>query len=485
MKYILGIDVGTTGTKTLLFSTDGKLKGRAYRGYSLITPTVGFKEQNADDWWNAVTETVRELCSDKTIAQNVIAISLSTQGGTMVPVDAACNALRPAIVWNDSRAVEQKEMFEQTLGGDDTMYNITGWHLGKSLPALAIRWLNENEPEIFLRSKYFLTVPDYISMKMTGIPAVDVSNAGINQLCNIKQRTYDERLLEFSGIKETQLGNIVQSGDIIGQLTKEAANEMGLTTNTVLIAGAHDQYAVSLGAGAFNAGSILIGSGTCWVLTCINDTPDFESGLSQSVAASPGKWGSIQSLSSGGVCLDWFRKIISQGEEISYEVLNKELSRRKAAEDGLFFYPFSGKASATKRFQRASFVGMDLSHDCFNLALAVMEGVVFQILWMMESFNIKQSKEGLILSGGASKSPVWAQLVADISGMPVRIPEVADLACVGAAIMAGVGSGIYDSVEKAYPLFSVKEQVLQPDMDKHQRFISIFNTYKNNAPIHD
>jgi len=483
MKYILGIDVGTTGTKALLFREDGKLKGRAYRRYTLSTPAVGLSEQNAEDWWRAVTETVRELCYDKIIAQSVKAISLSTQGGTVVPTDKNGNALRPAIVWNDSRADAQKKAFEQSMGGDNTMYSITGWHLGNALPALTIRWLRENEPDIFSKTSLFLTVSDYLSMKMTGVPAVDVSNAGINQLCNIKQQIYDESLLDFSGVSNRQLGNIVKSGEMVGHLTDKAATALGLTTETVLVAGAHDQYAVAVGAGAINSGDILIGSGTCWVLTAISDVPDFESGLNQSVTAVSGKWGSLQSLSSGGVCLDWLRKQFSCEVDLPYELLDKEASRRKAAEDGLFFYPFTGKASETQRFQRASFIGMDLSHDRFHLALAVMEGIVFQILWMLQSFKIKPSKDGLILSGGASKSPLWAQLVADISGLPVRIPAVADLACVGAAIIAAVGSGTYDNIETACRSFAVEEKVLKPNLEKHKRFVPLFNAYRNRAEM--
>ena len=481
MKYILGIDVGTTGTKTILFTSSGKLCNKAYRSYPLSTPALGMSEQNAEDWWQAVCETVRELCNDHGISKNVAAISLSTQGGTLVPTDNDGNALRPAIVWSDMRAEKQKEAFVQDFGGDDIMYNITGWHLCNKLPAMTIRWLSENEPEIFSKAAYFLTVPDYLSMKLTGIPAVDISNAGINQLCNIKEQIYDKGLLDFCGVSENQLPKIVSSGNVIGHLTENAAKALGLTTETVLVAGAHDQYAVALGSGAIKAGDILIGSGTCWVITSISDSPDFDSGLSQSVSAVSGRWGSMQSLSSGGVCLDWLRKQIISETELSYEAINNEVSSRRAAEDGLFFYPFTGKSGQDQLLQRAGFIGLDLSHDRFHMALAVMEGIVFQALWMMETFKAKPSDNGLILAGGASKSLLWAQLVADISGLPVRIPAIPDLACVGAAIIAGIGSGLYDNAQNGYHSFAVKEKTIYPNQDKHKRFIPIFEEYKKKA----
>lgn len=171
------------------------------------------------------------------------------------------------------------------------MYEKTGWNLSGGLLALGIRWMRDHEPENFQKTAWFLSVPDYISAKMTGIPAVDLSDAGINQLTDIRKGAYDEELLRFAGIREEKLPQIVHSGEVIGTLTEAAAAELGLTTEVVLVAGAHDQYAVALGAGAVKTGDILIGSGTCWVVTAIGDKPDFDSGLSQSVAAVPGKWG--------------------------------------------------------------------------------------------------------------------------------------------------------------------------------------------------
>lgn len=483
-KYLLGIDVGTTGTKTLLFSADGQLMGHAYRGYDMYNPQVGYSEQNAEDWWNAVCETVREVCGDPEIGKAVAAISLSLQGGTMVAVDKDMQPVRPAMVWNDGRGGPQMEEYLREVGEAETMYQKTGWRLGRSMLAIESRWMKDNEPELFEKTAMFLSVPDYVSMKMTGIPAVDMSDAGNNQFANIRTGSYDPEILKFSGVTEDQLPKLVRSGDVIGHLTEEAAQAMGLSTDCVLVAGAHDQYAVALGAGALHNGDILIGSGTCWVVTAIGDEPAFETGLAQSIAAVPGKWGSLLSLSSGGVCLEWWRKnlaVAPDGSQIPFDVINEEVAKRKAAEDGLFFYPFSGNAAPDRKFQKASFIGLDLSHDRFDIARAIMEGVAFQAIWMMESFKTKPSKEGLKLAGGASKSALWCQMVADIANLPVRIPEVADLACVGAAIMAGTGCGIYSSVEEGYKCLAVRERVIQPDPARAQMYAKLYAQYKKCA----
>ena len=485
-QYLLGIDVGTTGTKTLLFSADGELLGHAYRGYDMYNPQVGYSEQNAEDWWNAVCETVREVCADPAIGKAVAAISLSLQGGTMVAVDKDMQPVRPAMVWNDGRGEAQMEEYIREVGDAETMYQKTGWRLGRAMLAIESRWMRDNERSLFEKTAMFLSVPDYISMKMTGIPAVDMSDAGNNQFANIRTGCYDPEILKFSGVTEAQLPKLVHSGDVIGNLTEEAAEAMGLSTDCVLVAGAHDQYAVALGAGALHNGDILIGSGTCWVVTAIGDEPAFETGLAQSIAAVPGKWGSLLSLSSGGVCLEWWRKnltVAADGSLIPFDVINEEVAKRKAAEDGLFFYPFSGNAAPDRRFQKASFIGLDLSHDRFDIARAIMEGVAFQAIWMMESFKTKPSKEGLKLAGGASKSALWCQMVADITNLPVRIPEVADLACVGAAIMAGTGCGIYSSVEEGYKRLAVRERVIQPDPERAALYEKLYAEYKKCAGL--
>ncbi len=476
-KYLLGIDVGTTGTKTILFSDSGELIAHAYRAYPLSNQAVGHSEQNPLDWWRAIVETVREVTDGRGIANSVAAISLSTQGGTLVAIDKMGEPTRPAIVWNDIRFAEEREKYLSEIGEADTLYQKCGWNLGHGLPLLAMRYLKDKEPEVFEKSDKFLSTPSYVSLKMTGRAAVDISNAGIEQLVDIRRRSYDKELLSFAGVDESRLAELVYSGKVIGNLTREAAEELGLSEETLLVAGAHDQYAVSLGAGSVRAGDILIGSGTCWVVTASGSEADFASGFAQSVSAVPGLWGTLRSLSSGGVCLEWLRGICS-GDD--YETINREVEGVRAAEDGLFFYPFDG-IYGEGIFKKGSFVGMDLSHNRYHLARAVMEGVVFQILWMMEDFKTKPSPDGLTISGGASKSAVWSQILADASGLPIRIPEVADLACVGAAILAGFGAGLYPTCEEGYDKFKIKEKVILPRKEMTELYKPLIEKYKEQA----
>lgn len=480
-RLLLGIDVGTSGTKTMLFSEGGELLGSAYRPYACRTPQLGWSEQDPEDWWRAVCETVREVCRNADAAR-VAAISLSLQGGTVVPVDGAGTPLRPAMVWNDSRCTREQEEFLQTFGSADCLYETTGWQLMSGLPLLQLRWLQNNEPDIFAKAAMFLTVPDYLSRRMTGIAAADLSDAGINQLCDIRRGCYDEKLLSFAGVTEAQLPRLVHTGQVIGPLTAQAAAELGLTTDTVLVAGAHDQYAVATGAGMTRPGDMLIGSGTSWVVTALSDRPSFAHGLSQSVSGIPGLWGSLLSLSSGGVCLDWLRRLTAEGgAPLSYDTINTEAACRRAAEDGLFFYPFTGLTVPSTHFRKASLVGLDLSHDRYHLARAVMEGVAFQIGWMAEAFPTAPSADGVKLSGGAARSPLWCQILADVLGLPVRVPEIADLACVGAAIQAGVGCGVYADPEEGCRRMAVAERVVLPDPAQTARYAAVRDDYRRCA----
>ncbi|MBE6636557.1 MAG: hypothetical protein E7618_01995 [Ruminococcaceae bacterium] len=475
MSYLLGIDVGTTGTKAMLFTADGKTVAHAYRGYETISDANGRREQNAEDWWNAVCETTREVCASINPSA-VVALSLSTQGGTVVPTDRDFRPLAPAMVWSDTRCETERQEFLKKFG-KDYLYETTGWGLSNALPLLQCRRLQATDPSLLSRAAWILTVADYLAAKMTGVPAVDYSNAGINQFMNVRKKAYDPALLAFAGLSENQLPRLVPSCEAIGHLTPEAAEALGLTTTTRLVSGAHDQYAVAIGANLTEAGDVLIGSGTSWAITAIGSAPDFSTGLAQSIAAVSGHWGFLTSLSSGGVCLEWLRKSVltdPNGTSPSYADIDRACLNASAAEDGLFFYPFA---------DRGAFVGLSLSHDRYDMALAVMEGVSFRTVALLDQYFDRSKIRHLTLAGGAAKSPLWSQLLADILGCPVVMPEVPDLACVGAAIMAGVGAGLYSGADEGYRHMSIPTVTVMPDPTRAARYASLREDYRKNTPI--
>lgn len=484
-QYLLGIDVGTTGTKGMLLSETGEQMGHAYVGYPMQTPGVCRNEQQAEDWWQALVEVTHALVKTPATAAQVKAICLSTQGGTLVPVDAKYRPLHPAIVWSDGRCTEQMHAFGAQLG-EAYMYEKTGWRLGAGLNALQIAWLREHAPDVFKHTRYFLSVPDFLHARMAGVAAVDISNVGINQLADIRAAAYDKRILAFAGVEEAQLAKIVQSGTPLGRLTKEAAAALGLQPSTLLVAGAHDQYAALLGAGVLHAGDVLLGTGTAWVVTVLTASPNFQSGFSQSVSALPGKWGSMVSMSTGGIALDWLRKHVLKGpsgEALGYAALNERASSSPIGAHGLRFYPYFNGAAypLTDAASKASFTGLDLSHTDADIIRAVMEGSAFQINWILDAFERTFPIQNIKFTGGASKSPLWSQMIADIAGKPVHIPEIPDLACIGAAILAGTGSGVFSSAQEGYNALAVRETVIEPVAAHAQRYAEAFADYQKKS----
>ncbi|NLF56745.1 MAG: hypothetical protein GX580_03810, partial [Candidatus Hydrogenedens sp.] len=464
-RYLIGVDVGTTGTKSMLISEEGRVVAHAYEGYPCHTPGNGMVEQDAEDWWRALVKTVREVTAEPEHAKNVAAISLSLQGGTMVPVDGHGKPLHRAIVWSDKRCEKQAQAFAEAFG-KDYMYQKSGWHLGNGLNAMQIAWLRENCPEAYENAAMFLSVPDYVSLRMSGRAVVDISDVGINQLADIRTGTYDPGILDFIGIREDQLAEIAPSATPVGKLLPEAAAELGLSADTLLVAGAHDQYAGLLGAGITRTGDILIGTGTAWVVTALTEAPDFESGFAQSIPAA-GNWGSLVSLSSGGVCLDWFRGGVAglPGNAMTYDEINEIAPQRGVGARGLKFYPYFNGSSFPMSAPRckATLVGLDQSHDRYDIARAVMEGVAMQTVWTLDYFRAKSPECRVTLSGGASKSPFWSQTVANFANCPITTPLVSDLPCVGAAVMAGVGSGVFASCEEGAGRISMEQKVYEPD----------------------
>lgn len=485
--YLLGIDIGTTGAKTLLIRADGAQMWHAYMPYPLLAPKAGYSEQDAEDWWKALVYTVRDVMKKSALRpEQVAACSLSLQGGTMVPTDADYRPLRSAIVWNDIRGAKQREDFAHRFG-PAYMYEKSGWSLSSGQNAMAIAWMRENEPELFDQTAFFCSVPDWISYRLTGHAVVDISDSGINQLADIRAGVYDAGILDFCEIRREQLAPIVKSGELIGGLSACAAEELGLKAGMPVVSGAHDQFAGAIGAGLFSGGDALLATGTTWGATALSDKPNFDRGFAQAVSPAPGKWGNYASIYTGGVCLEWLRKNVlgSMNAPLNYDLINEMARGSNPGCGGMTFYPYFCGSGFPQRdnYSKAAFIGLDLSHNKGDMVRALMEGVVFQSMWALSAYADAFGIRRLKMSGGAAKSPVWRQIVAAVANMPVQIPEMPDLTCIGAAILAGVGSGIYRSVEEGYASLAIPENTIYPEAEMADIYQELFAEYKRRAPL--
>ncbi len=457
--YVLGIDIGTTGTKSMLISEHGKVLTSAYKEYSLITPT-GFVEQDVRDWWETVVSTVRECMKSLPSKDEVRALSMSTQGGSMVMVDENCEPLDNAITWMDTRGAKQEEELDRAVGAEK-IYLTSGWRLSGTLMATKFVWLREHKPELFAKAHKFLTTVDYVNYKLTGRYVIDHTNAGITQIFDMNTGAWDPALLEACGISEAVLPEVVPSGEVIGNLCAQAAEELGLSTDVVVVSGAHDQYAAATGAGALNPGDVLLSTGTAWAPLGISAEPMFDTKNFMGVGrhVKEGRYGVLSTVSTAGVCLEWLRKNFGRQKIAegtlrldSFAEIDMEASKRRGNTEGLFFYPQFG-GSGYPRWNGAadaSFIGLTLGHDFYDLALAVMEGVAFEMKQILDGYasNGLEAKS-LRLVGGASKSPLWTEIISNVTGLPITRFKEPNIACIGAAALAGKGCGMFQTLEEA------------------------------------
>jgi len=485
MDLLLGIDIGTNATKTLLVSSDGKVLALAQRDYSIITSPDGWVEQEPEDWWRAVIETVREVVKENhRFRDNIRAISFSTQGGTLIPVDSKGRPLRRAITWLDQRADKESRKLKEERG-DTFFYNITGYKLHQGLPLLQICWLKNNERKIFEKTYKFLFVNDYIIYKLTGKYCTDPSNSSITMLYNLRLEKWDPQLLKIAGISSEKLSNIKPSGAPIGKLNSSAAKQLNLSQDVVVCSGGHDQYCASLGAGAFHNGDCLLSCGSAWVLLCTLDKPIFNADIN----LTPGrhvvkdKWGEMAAISSGGIVLEWFKNEFAEtGKEGKvYELFNKRAKNIPAGSNGLLFFPhFIGSTAPTyQSAARGAVIGLTLSHNKYDVFRSIMEALGFETLWNIETFE----KLGIILKkikmiGGATKSNIWPQIIADVTGRAIFLPSVTEAACVGAAILAGVGIGVFKNCEDGFRKLRIKERKIVPCRDNREKYKKLFDVYK-------
>lgn len=442
MQCLIGSDIGTSGAKSILFREDGTAVSSAYRAYPVTYPATGGVEQDPEAWWQALKETVREVSRSLEAGERVAALCLATQGGTLCPVDAAGQALGPAIVWSDSRCKEQREELALRVG-EEAVRASTGWALGDGLNALQIMRLRQKRPALFRRCARFLSVHDYLSLRLTGRAALDGSNGGINQLLDIRSLQWNAAILDAVGIAAEQLAEVLAPGEAVGRLTPQAARELGLSEDTLLVCGGHDQYCAALGAGAVQPGGRLIGTGTAWTALCVAPGPDTPAGSRISVSrhVCPGAWGKLISLERGGASLAWIAETLGgERSRIPYEELDERCAARGPQAPGLLFFPDTGRRAG-------AFLGIRGETDGSALARAVMEGVAFEAAYMLEELG-GAGEAAVLVSGAAAESSFWMELLAGALQAELRLSGVRHTGCLGAAILAGMGAGVFSSLEE-------------------------------------
>ena len=464
MNYLLGIDVGTSGAKALLInaSRDGEVVASSTKTYPLYTPKPLWAEQEPEDWWQATIAAIREIIEESGVdPKQIKGMGLSGQMHGSVFLDANDSVLRPAILWCDQRTQAECNWIMDTVGREKTIELIsnpvlTGFTAGK------IIWLRNNEPEVFAQVKKVLLPKDYIRLRLTGEYATEVSDASGTALFNVKKRDWAYEMLDAIGIPKDWMPKAYESPEVSGKINAEAAALTGLKEGMSVVGGGGDQAAGAVGNGIVEAGIISSTVGTSGVVFAFADKPVVDPGLRVHTFchAVPGKWHVMGVMLSAGGSLRWYRDTFANAESCvaralgrdPYDVMSEEAIKAPAGSEGLIFLPYltGERTPYPDPNARGVFFGITLRSDRAHFVRSVMEGVAYGLrdsFAILDEMNVPITQ--VRASGGGAKSDLWRQIQADVTGHDHVTINIDEGPALGVALLAGVGTGIYPSVEKA------------------------------------
>lgn len=494
MVFLLGTDVGTTGCKTEIINADGKSIMMAYEEYPMLYPRPYWVETDPEGgWWKAYVSTTQEVLKRSGInPKDIAGVSISCTNA-LVAVDKKGKALRNAIMQLDKRSVPQAEWINENIGSEEVA-EITGNSVAAgATSAPIILWIKENEHKIFKRTHKFLWPTGFVVAKLTGEFTMDWSRASWTCFFETKtRRIYSEKLLDEMGIPLEKLPTTYPSWEVVGEVTGEASKITGLAKGTPVVAGMADTPASTIGAGAVRPNDLLYVLGTVGRPVLIMDKPEFDPIFLNYCDAVPDQWQSLAALDGGSVCMRWFRDAFGQlevniAEEIGespYKLLDMEAERSPIGSRGLIFFPYitGGRANiVSDPNARAFFFGLSLAHSRGDVIRAILEGVTYALRHnceeMMKRYRIDRIKE-MRMCGGGSKSPLWRQIVADITNLQVRPVKRTDTESLGNAILAGYGVGVFSDIREAADNIIETLEVVYPRAKYHEVYTHLFGLYK-------
>ncbi len=478
---LLGIDIGTSGAKAAAVKRGGKLLAWAGQEYPILTPQPGWAEQDPATWLAAVMYCVRDVIRQAGIEPRQVAgVGLTGQMHSLVCLDARGEPLRPAIIWADQRSAGQVRALEEILGRQHLAEWI-GNPLAVGFMLASWRWLVENEPGTAAAARWLLLPKDYVRYRLTGMIGTEPSDASSTALFDPHQRNWSAPVLQAAGLTMERLPQVFPSGSAAGGLLPEIARACGLVAGTPVIFGASDVSAQALAQGIIEPGMVSCTIGTGGQLVAPLSTPRHDPELRAHLFCHcvPDTWHQQAAILTAGLSLRWLRDHVFPGT--NYNGLADAASRAESALDGLYFLPFLAgeRTPYMNPALRAGFIGLGLRHGQANLVRAVMEGVVFALrqgLDLMQSLGTPV--ERLVATGGATRHPLWLQLEADIFNRPIYTATAEEATARGAALLAGIGAGLYadahDAVAKAV---AEAQPGALPDPERAQRYHAAYEEY--------
>lgn len=498
MNYLIGIDVGTSATKTVLFGEDGTVIASASQEYPLYQPKNGWAEQDPEDWREAVLATLTEVVSRSRVDQKDIkGIGISGQMHGLVMLDEDGEVIRPSIIWCDQRTGEEVEDMLRLMPRERWIQitanpPLTGWTAAKIL------WVRKHEPDKFRRCRHILLPKDYIRYVLTGVFATEVSDASGMQLLDVPGRCWSDEVLDVLGIDKAMLGTVYESCEVTGTLLAEVAGRTGLSADVKVVGGAGDNAAAAVGTGTVRDGTAFTTIGTSGVVFAHSNQVaiDPKGRVHTCCCAVPGAWHIMGVTQGAGLSLKWFKdefcqdyieKARAQGRDV-YDLINEDVKTVAAGSDKLLYLPYL-MGERTPHLDpdcRGVFFGLSAVHTKKHLLRAVMEGVSYSLCdcnEVLKEMGVEVTQ--MMACGGGGKSPNWRQMLADLYNCRVKTVRQEEGPALGAAILAGVGCGIYPGVEAACDRLISENSTTQPVAENveiyaryHEVYQSIYQSLK-------
>ncbi|MGA2547719.1 MAG: xylulokinase [Rectinemataceae bacterium] len=489
---ILAIDLGTTTCKTIILDENCRIVEKKTLEYAFSSPREGWAEQDPEDWWVAVSHSVRAVMA-RTSRADISAVGLSGQMHGLVALDGAERVIRPAILWNDQRAESQCRDIYAKAGGRAGLLAHTNNAMLPGYVGGKILWLRENEPENFGRLEKILLPKDYIRYRLTGEFATDVSDASGTGLFDVRSRRWAKGLLDELKIPEELLPRSHDSNEVLGTILPEVADELGLAPSTKVVAGGGDAVMQTVGSGTLGDRDVLAIIGTGGNVTMTVPTCPQAPGPTTQVFCHvvPGKWVSMGVTLNAGNSLKWFRDLFgtvrgaSGDGKDAYALLSEEAETSPPGAGGLIFLPYmqGERCPHTDVNARGCFIGMGLNTRRPDFVRSIMEGVVFSLYDAINA--IRQDSNGharLIVSGGGASSTLWLQILADVFDRQVVTKQHGgETSAVGAGIVAGAATGVWGSIEEGANLVNDSAS-LPPDPARVGRYRELFEVYRSLYP---
>ena len=482
MLYI-GVDLGTSAVKLLMMDSEGKIQKIVSKEYPLYFPHPGWSEQKPEDWFEKSMEGIKELTAECDKSQ-VAGISFGGQMHGLVALDKDDNVIRPAILWNDGRTGEETDYLNQVIGKDKlSLYTANIAFAGFTAPK--ILWMKKHEPENFAKISKIMLPKDYLAYKLSGSFCSDVSDASGMLLMDVKNRCWSKEMIEICGITEEQLPKLYESYEVVGTLKPEIAQELGLSADVKVIAGAGDNAAAAVGTGTVGDGMCNISLGTSGTIfiSSKNFGVDEHNAL-HSFAHADGNYHLMGCMLSAASCNKWWNEEILKTTDFAAE----QAGIQKLGENQVFYLPYmmGERSPHNDPDARATFIGMTMDTTREDMTQAVLEGVSFGLrdsLEVARSLGLKIERTKIC--GGGAKSPLWKKMIANIMNMKVDVIESEEGPALGGAMLAAVGCGEYPDVETIAAKMVKVVDTVEPDPElvakyeeRYQKFRKIYPTVK-------